>query len=126
MSECRFYACKKCDTLVGMIHDGGAPLFCCGEEMTELAPGSVEASTEKHLPLVKVEKDRVYVDVGSAAHPMTSDHLIEWVYLQTDRGGQRKCLKPDSEPKVVFALCDEKPAAVYAYCNLHGLWRTEL
>ena len=76
--------------------------------------------------VVTVENNTVWVTVGEAAHPMTPEHSILWVYLQTDRGGQRKCLVPGSEPTVSFALADETPLAVYAYCNLHGLWMAEV
>ena len=126
MCENRFYICEHCGNIVGLIHDGGVPLMCCGQKMTALEPGTVEASVEKHLPVVTVEGDVVKVSVGSVAHPMVEEHFIEWVYLQTDRGGQRKCLAPGSEPSVTFALSDEKPVSVYAYCNLHGLWKTDL
>ncbi len=126
MNESRFYLCEHCGNLVGMIHDAGVPLVCCGQKMTKLEPGTVDASLEKHIPVVKVEGDTVEVVVGSVAHPMTEEHSITWVYLQTDRGGQRKSLLPGQEPIVTFALKDEKPVAVYAYCNLHGLWRSDI
>ena len=99
---------------------------CCGQSMTKIEAGVVEASREKHIPVAVVEGDKVVVSVGSVAHPMTAEHSIEWVYLQTNKGGQRKALNPGEEPKVVFALADEQPVAVYAYCNLHGLWKAEL
>ncbi len=126
MCENRFYICKHCGNIVGMIHSSGAPLVCCGEKMAKLEAGTTEASREKHIPVVKVEGNTVVANVGSVAHPMTEEHSITWVYLQTDRGGQRKCLSPNDEPVVTFALADEKPVAVYAYCNLHGLWKTDL
>lgn len=126
MKETRFYLCEHCGNLVGMIHDAGVPLVCCGQKMTQLNPGTVDASVEKHTPVVTVEGNTVRVTVGSVAHPMTEEHSITWVYLQTDRGGQRKCLVAGEEPTVTFALADEKPAAAYAYCNLHGLWKTEI
>jgi len=66
------------------------------------------------------------VEIGSVAHPMTEEDRILWVYLQTDRGGQRKCLSVGMEPTVTFSTYEEKPIAVYAYCNLHGLWKAEL
>ena len=100
--------------------------MCCGQKMNLLEPGTVEASHEKHIPVVKVENNIVKVEIGSVAHPMTEEHSITWVYLQTDKGGQRKCLNPGDAPEVTFALADEKAVAVYAYCNLHGLWKTEL
>ncbi len=126
MIENRFYICEHCGNIIGMIHDAGVPMMCCGQKMTKLEPGTVDASTEKHLPVVSVNGDVVRVDVGSVAHPMTDEHSILWVYLQTDRGGQRKCLKTGAEPVVTFALCDEIPVSVYAYCNLHGLWKTDI
>ena len=126
MCETRFYVCEHCGNLIGIIHDAGVPMMCCGQKMTKLEPGTVEASVEKHLPVVSVEENTVKVEVGSVSHPMTEEHSIVWVYLQTDRGGQRKCLKVGDEPIVTFALADEKPLAVYAYCNLHGLWKTEI
>lgn len=126
MCETRFFVCEHCGNLIGMIHDAGVPMMCCGQKMTKLEPGTVEASAEKHLPVVEVKKDAVVVTVGSVSHPMTEEHSIVWVYLQTDRGGQRKCLKVGADPVVTFALADEKPLAVYAYCNLHGLWKTEI
>ncbi len=126
MNENRFYICEHCGNLIGMIHDAGVPMMCCGQKMTELVPGTVDASREKHLPVVSVEEDTVKVVIGSVSHPMTEEHNIGWVYLQTDRGGQRKCLKVGDEPIVSFALSEEKPIAVYAYCNLHGLWKTDI
>lgn len=126
MKETKFYICEKCGNIVGMIHESGAPLSCCGQKMTKLEAGVVDASREKHVPAVTVEGNTVKVAVGSVAHPMTEEHSINWVYLKTDIGGQRKDLKPGDVPQVTFALADEKPLAVYAWCNLHGLWKTEL
>ena len=126
MCETKFYVCEKCGNLVGMIHASGVPMMCCGQKMTKLEAGAVEASREKHIPEVSVEGDTVKVVVGSVLHPMTEEHLIEWVYLMTDRGGQRKCLNAGDAPEVEFKLAGEKPLAVYAYCNLHGLWVKEI
>ena len=122
----KYYICEKCGNLVGMINESGVRMMCCGQKMTPLVPGTVEASHEKHIPVVTVEGDTVKVNVGSVNHPMVNEHYIEWVYLETDKGGQRKALKPGDAPEVVFALSDEKPVSVYAYCNLHGLWKAEI
>lgn len=121
-----FCICRACGTLAELIQDGGAPLSCCGKPMEILTPSTAEAGGEKHLPVVTEQDGCVRVDVGSVGHPMTPDHLIQWVYLQTARGGQRKCLKPTDPPAVSFRLEDDKAEAVYAYCNLHGLWMTKL
>ena len=126
MCDNKFYICEKCGNIVGMIHNGGVPMMCCGQKMTKLEAGVVEASHEKHIPVVAVEGNIVRVNVGSLTHPMSEEHHIAWVYLQTNRGGQRKCLDVTGAPEVTFALADETPVAVYAYCNLHGLWKTDL
>ena len=126
MCETRFYVCEHCGNIVGMIHNAGAPMICCGMKMVELIPNSVNASVEMHLPVVTVENGKVHAKIGAIPHPMIERHHIVWVYLQTDRGGQRKCLEVGGKPEASFALCDEKPVAVYAYCNIHGLWKTEL
>lgn len=122
----KFFICRHCGNLIGMVYDAGVPMMCCGQKMEALEPNTVEASGEKHLPAVSIADGVVSVEVGSVAHPMVEEHYIEWVYLQTEKGGQRKALKPGDEPKVSFWLGDDKPEAVYAYCNLHGLWMTEV
>lgn len=122
----KFFICKHCGNLIGLIDNKGVPMVCCGEEMTELIPNTVEASVEKHLPTVTVMGNKIEVAIGSVPHPMEEAHHIEFVYVETERGGQRKCLKVGQEPKVVFSFEDDKPVAVYAYCNLHGLWKTEI
>ncbi len=126
MCETKFYICEKCGNIVGMIHSSGAPLACCGQKMTKLEAGVVEASREKHIPVVTVDGNTVKVVVGSVEHPMSEEHYICWVYLKTDKGGQRRCLKPGDAPVATFAIGDEKPLEVYAYCNLHGLWKSEI
>ena len=126
MNESKFYICEHCGNTVGMIKNAGVPLICCGQKMTALEAGTVEASLEKHVPVVERSESVISVTIGSVDHPMLEEHHIAWVYLQTNRGGQRKCLAIGSNPTVNFALCDEEPVAVYAYCNLHGLWKTDL
>ena len=131
----KFFICKHCGNLTGLINNKGVPMVCCGEKMTELVPNTVEASMEKHLPVVSGETGTcscgcecncISVQVGSIPHPMENEHNIAFVYVETERGGQRKCLKAGEEPKVAFCITNDKPVAVYAYCNLHGLWKTEI
>ncbi|MBR4237385.1 desulfoferrodoxin FeS4 iron-binding domain-containing protein [bacterium] len=122
--EMKFYKCKHCGQIVAIVKKTGVPLVCCGEKMEELVPGTVDASLEKHVPVVNVKGNLVEVSVGSVAHPMAPEHFIEWVSIQTKFGNQRKKLNPGDEPKVVFPLLDgDEVLAVYAYCNLHGLWK---
>ena len=126
MSDKKFYICKHCGNIVEMVNSSGVPVVCCGEKMQELVPGVVEASHEKHIPVVKVEGDSVRVEVGSVIHPMVEEHSILWVQLETDKGSQRKYLEVGKAPAVSFSLNGEKPVSVYAYCNLHGLWKSEI
>ncbi len=123
----KFFLCKHCKNLIGMIDNKGVPLVCCGEKMEELVPNTVDAATEKHMPIVtKYDTGNIKVDVGSVAHPMTQEHNIEFVYVQTEKGGQRKGFDPDETPSACFSFVEDKPVAVFSYCNLHGLWKTEI
>ena len=122
MAERKFFICKHCGNIVGMVFDATVPMMCCGEKMTELVPNTTDAAQEKHVPVISVDGNVVTVKIGSAPHPMTEAHLITWVYLETEKGGQRKVLHAGEAPEVKFALVDDKPLAAYAYCNLHGLW----
>ncbi|MCL2135188.1 MAG: desulfoferrodoxin [Candidatus Bathyarchaeota archaeon] len=126
MRNQKFFICKHCGNLVELIDDKGVSLVCCGEKMSELIPNTVDASMEKHLPVVVVSDDRLHVEVGSVLHPMQEEHYIPFVYVETEHGGQRKYLKPGEEPKLTFSFSNDKAIAVYAYCNLHGLWKTKL
>lgn len=122
----KFYLCKHCGNLVGMIHSSGVPLVCCGENMAELVANTSDGASEKHVPVVTKNGSEVTVSVGSVGHPMQEEHHIAWIYLMTELGGQRKALIPGHEPKVTFALSEgEKPVTAFAYCNLHGLWKAD-
>lgn len=122
--EMKFYQCSICGQIVGIVKETGVPLVCCGEDMEEMIPGSVDAAHEKHVPVIAVDGNHVTVTVGSVPHPMTGAHYIEWIALKTKCGNQRKALKPGSEPKTCFCLCEgDEVVAAYAYCNLHGLWK---
>ncbi len=125
--ELLFYRCKKCGNFVMFVgKKSGCTPFCCSQEMALLTPNTTDAATEKHVPEVVVEGDKVTVQVGSTLHPMTEEHLIQFIYLQTEDGGQIRYLKAGDEPKAAFALNGEKPLAVYEYCNLHGLWKKDI
>ena len=126
MAKRRFFICKHCGNIVGMVFDAKVPMTCCGEVMEELVPNTVDAAQEKHVPVVTVNGNIVTVKVGSAEHPMTEAHLINWIYIETEKGGQRKVLHAGDAPEAKFALVDDKAVAAYAYCNLHGLWVAEI
>lgn len=124
--EQKFYICEHCGNIIAMVKESGVPVVCCGQKMKKLIPGTTEASLEKHIPVYTKEGNQVKVVVGSVEHPMAPEHYIEWVSLQTKFGNQRKALKPGDEPKVCFSVCeDDEVEAVYAYCNLHSLWKAE-
>ena len=120
MSNIHFYRCDSCGIIA--VAFGEHPL----PQLKELVPNTVDASGEKHLPVVKVEGDKLIARIGSVDHPMVPEHFIEWVYVQTENGGQRRAFKPGDAPSATFCLGDDKAIAVYAYCNLHGLWMTEV
>ena len=112
--------------MVGVLNDSGVPMICCGEPMKELVPNTTDAVNEKHVPVVTVEGDVLKAVVGSVEHPMEEAHYIQFIFVETDKGGHRRALKPGEKPEAEFNLHGEKPVAVYEYCNLHGLWKKEL
>ena len=121
----KFYKCNHCGNVIEKVVDSKVPVVCCGEKMEELVPNTVDASGEKHVPVVtRLDDCRIKVEVGSVAHPMTPEHHISFIYVETENGGIRVNLK--DKPEAVVCVCSEKPIAVYEYCNLHGLWKTEL
>lgn len=129
MSDTKFYVCKHCGNIIAFVKNSGVPIMCCGEKMQELTPNSTDAATEKHVPVIEIEGDIVTVKVGSVPHPMTEEHYIQWICLQTTDGRQRKVLRPGDKPQAVFALTEgekEKLTGAYIYCNLHGLWHAEI
>ena len=121
----KFYRCRHCGNVIQKVVDSRVPVVCCGEKMEELIPGTVDASVEKHLPVVTwIDEKTIKVEVGSVAHPMLAEHHIAFICVETENGGIRVDLK--EKPEAIVVLGDAKPVAVYEYCNLHGLWKTEL
>lgn len=97
------------------------------EGFTVLDPSMSEGAGEKHIPIIEKTGQRIVVKVGSVFHPMTDEHSIGWVFLETEKGGQIVKLNPNSEPTAEFCVADGDTAvAAYAYCNLHGLWKMEI
>lgn len=123
-----FFACKEKTGILSLITgDKTEILNYFGDKLEELDPSKAEGAGEKHLPSVKINGSSITVNVGSVPHPMTEEHSIGWVYLETKQGGQIKFLNPNAEPIAEFVLSPEDaPIAAYAYCNLHGFWKTEI
>ncbi|WP_418791899.1 desulfoferrodoxin family protein [Phosphitispora sp. TUW77] len=117
-----FYRCDFCGNIVDIINNGGGELACCSNPMTKLEANITDASEEKHVPTASRKDGKIYVEVGSVPHPMTETHYIEWIVLVSGNSIERISLAPVDEPKAVF--CDRPDAGVYAFCNLHGLWKT--
>ena len=123
----QFLRCEKCGNFMGVVKKTACTPMCCGETMTIIEPNTTDAAGEKHVPVVTVDGCKVSVVVGSVEHPMTPEHFIEWIHLETKQGAQMAHLTPDDAPEAVFALsAGDEVVAAYAYCNLHGLWKAEV
>lgn len=121
----KFFKCRHCGNVIVKVVDSGVPVVCCGEEMEELIPNTVDASGEKHVPVVtKLGGEKILVEVGSVPHPMESSHHIVFILVETDKG----CIRVDltDEPEAIICVQDATVIAVYEYCNIHGLWKAEL
>ena len=119
-----FFKCKDCGTVVLPVRGTAEG---CQANRQELVANSVDAAKEKHVPEAVMAGGCVTVQVGSAPHPMLEKHYIEWICLETVKGHQLQRLQPGQEPRAEFQLAvGDKPLAVYAYCNLHGLWKKEI
>ena len=118
------FKCNKCGNIVELLEDGKGILTCCGSAMEEIVANSVDASLEKHVPYTDIEEDMVYVKVGEVDHPMTEEHYITWVAAVYDDSILKYTFKPGEVPEAVFDY--EEGMVIYAYCNLHGLWKKEL
>ena len=107
-----------------MIKDHGVPIKCCGENMQEITPGTSEGAQEKHIPVYQVKGETITVSVGETEHPMTPEHYIDWVCLETEEGFQLKNLTPSMPPQISFCISKGvNVKAVYAFCNQHSLWK---
>lgn len=125
--DSKFFECDSCKIIVEKICGDRDTFSCCGVPMKEMKANSSDGAGEKHLPLTEKNGSQITVKVGSVFHPMTSEHSIEWVQLQTRKGAQRVYLEPDQEPVAKFILADgDEPVAAYAYCNQHGFWKTDI
>ncbi len=122
--EQKFLRCNVCGNLVEQINTTAVPIMCCGQPMMELKAGTTDGAAEKHVPVYEVNGNVVTVKVGSVEHPMTPEHYIQWIDIQTTGGIQRVNLTPSDKPEATFTINEgDEVVAVYEYCNLHGLWK---
>lgn len=120
----QIYKCNVCGNIAEMVHSGAGELVCCGKPM-EMQQGKTHGEgAEKHVPVIEKTDIGVIIKVGSVAHPMTSEHHIEWIEVITEHRAYRKTLDLDQEPWAEFCLEAEHIQA-RAYCNVHGLWVSE-
>ncbi len=118
------YKCSKCGNIVEIVHGGAGSLICCGEAMEIQKEKTEDASTEKHVPYIEKTENGVLVKVGqNQDHPMTDEHLIEWIEIVADGISYRKFLKPGDKPQAEFDVKADKIQA-REYCNVHGLWKS--
>ncbi len=119
---------KGKDEIWYLVEGKGESSGHCEEKgFTVLDPAMAEGAGEKHIPVVEKDGQKLKVSVGSVLHPMTEEHSIGWIFLETEKGGQFVRLSPDCEPTAEFVLAKEDhPVAAYAYCNLHGFWKTDI
>jgi len=116
------YKCEICGNIVEVLHEGKGELVCCGEPMTLLKENTVDASKEKHVPVIEKTAEGYKVKIGSVPHPMEEKHYIEWIELIADGTAYREFLKPGMAPEAVFCVKAERVSA-REHCNLHGLWK---
>ena len=119
----KFYQCKNCNSVLIKIKKSDN-IMCCDNEFKELPINSLEASHEKHLPVVSFSNNLMNVSIGSDIHPMSKEHLIEWVFVEYSNGGEYVFLNDD--PVVTINVLGRVTKRVYAYCNLHGLFVKEI
>jgi superoxide reductase len=116
------YKCDVCGNMVEFIHVGGGQMVCCGQPMKALVENTVDASKEKHVPVIEKTEGGIKVKIGAVAHPMEEKHYIEWIEVIAGEKAYRAFLKPGDAPEAVFCI-DAWPVTAREYCNLHGLWK---
>ena len=121
MKEVKFYRCPICGNVIELIDGDSKRITCCGKNMELLVANTVDAAVEKHVPVYKNEDDKIIVSVGEVIHPMIEEHYIMWIALVSNNKVTRVDLLPNEAPEAVFNYVEN--AEIYAYCNLHGLWK---
>ena len=121
----KFFKCSKCGKIVQIIENGSDELTCCNTNMLEIKANTVEAAIEKHIPVIELLDDKLIVSVGSTTHPMEENHYIKWISVKTNQTIYHFNLNPGDLPKAELSLRNNEIfEEAYAYCNLHGLWKS--
>ncbi|PLX91595.1 MAG: desulfoferrodoxin [Desulfuromonas sp.] len=118
------YKCALCGNIVEVLHAGGGVLTCCNQKMELLSENTVDAATEKHVPVIEIGTESITVKVGAVPHPMEEAHSIQWIELIADGKVYRQFLKPGDAPEALFPVT-AKNVTAREYCNLHGHWKAE-
>ena len=119
-----FFKCHHCGNLIGLIDGNPENIICCGEKMSPLTANTTDGAKEKHLPVYEKQGDEIIVKVGSIAHPMEEDHYIMWIAQVSKNRTTRVRLSPNQNTEAHFPYIPG--SSLYAYCNKHGLWKTEV
>jgi len=119
----QIYRCNICGNIIQVLHEGAGELVCCGQPMELLKENTVDASLEKHVPVIEKTKNGIKVKIGSVPHPMEEKHYIEWIQLIVGNMTYRQYLRPGDAPEAEFCVQQAGEVIAREYCNLHGLWK---
>ncbi|NLI40931.1 MAG: desulfoferrodoxin [Caldisericales bacterium] len=124
-NKLEIYKCEICGNIVEVVHGGMGTLVCCNKPMVLQQENTVDASKEKHVPVIEHTQEGVKVKIGAVAHPMEEKHYIEWIQIIFGDKACRQFLKPGDPPEATFNVHPDKVVA-REYCNIHGLWKGEM
>ena len=124
MENVSFYICRRCGNIIGLIDGDASRIICCGEPMERLTANTTDAATEKHVPVYERVEDEIVVRVGEVEHPMEKDHYIMWIAQVSENRTTRVRLYPEQSTETRFPYIPG--STLYAYCNKHGLWKSEV
>ena len=116
------YKCELCGNIVESLWDGKPSIVCCNKNMVKLEANTVDAATEKHVPVIVREGNKVTVNVGEVDHPMTSEHYIVFVEVVAENKVYRQDFTVEDQKAQATFIIEETDVTARAYCNLHGFW----
>lgn len=120
----KFYKCPVCGNIIEVVNGDVSRVKCCGQDPQELKANTVDAAQEKHVPIYEIDNNEIIVKIGEVIHPMEEKHYITFIALVTEDRLTRINLQPGDEP--IVRLPYIKDSIIYEYCNLHGLWKTDV